>query len=169
MNRHLLKIPTLNEYWNLPQLFYCFFSISYLYCHPPRPYKPKQLQGGSHNPAVVARTIAAVVRDTEEHSRYPVTLGTAWEATVKPTYLCKTAYTGWVSAHRKARTHCRRLPHMQPPRSSITYSQSSSTHPHAMYGSTSLSMLSEALLSLTKTALLICLNLRSSRIFLVRG
>lgn len=43
------------------------------------------------------------------------------------------------------------------------------TYPHEMYGSTNLNMLMEALLSLTKTPLLICLNLNNCKAFFTLG
>ena len=44
-----------------------------------------------------------------------------------------------------------------------------STYPHEMYGSTNLNILMEALLSLTKTPLLICLNLNNCKAFFTLG
>lgn len=43
------------------------------------------------------------------------------------------------------------------------------TYPHEMYGSTNLNMLMEALLSLTKTPLLICLSLNNCKAFFTLG
>ena len=44
-----------------------------------------------------------------------------------------------------------------------------STYPHEMYGSTNLNILMEALLSLTKTPLLICLSLNNCKAFFTLG
>lgn len=90
---------------------------------------------------------------------------------LRNTGLHKPVYTD-MGSHRMACTHCWTPPPTRTHttcRSPSLTQHSSAAHPQAMYGSTSLSMFSEALFSLTNTPLLICLRRRRSRIFLVRG